>query len=233
MAPRGTLDVAAHMNLEEEIAQFSSYFSERIGEVERIEPRLFRKILFMGIIDTLSRAGCPGIQGHRKRVINFIDNCSGWQDKDRVSAQQLILNLEDKKKSSGDLYQLAKKKVSSWENGHIIRPDADLSLQEADAVAASDEKNLIRAATYKQLFYTYRNHLVHEFREPGYGMELSGDPSTPYYHGMIDNPWQLVFTDPFIKGICVGCLDGLVRQLLSEERNPYDCYEFGSLWRRK
>jgi len=221
------------MSLQEDIAQFSSYFSDRIREVEKVEPDLFRKILFMGIVDTLSRAGCPGVQGHRERVIQFIDNYSGWVDKDRVSAQQLVLNLEEKKKKFSALHQLAKKKVDSWPDGSIVRADADLTFIEADSVAAVDEKKLVQAATYKHLFYTYRNHLVHEFREPGYGMELSQDASTPYYHGMIGDPWQLVFTDQFIKEICLSCLNGLAGQLLTQQKNPYDCYEFGSLWRRK
>jgi hypothetical protein len=221
------------MSLKEEIAQFSTYFSDRIAEVEKVEHGLFRKILFMGIIDTLSRAGCSAVKSHRERVIQFIDNCSGWKDKDCVSSQQLILNLEDKNKKSGALYQLAKKKVDAWPYGSIIRPHDDLSLQDADSVAAVDEKRLVRDATYKQLLYTYRNHLVHEFREPGYGMELSQDPSTPYYHGMSGAPWQLVFTDAFIKGKCVGCLNGLVRQMRMQQKNPYDYYEFESLWRRK
>jgi hypothetical protein len=75
--------------------------------------------------------------------------------------------------------------------------------------------------------------LIHEFREPGYGMELSQDASTPYYHGVTGHPWQLVFPDSFIKTITVGCLNGLVKQLRSEKTNPYECYQFGSLWRQK
>lgn len=222
------------MKLEDEITQFSSYFTESIGTVERAQlPPMFRKILFMGIIDTLSRAGCPKTKGHRVRVIKFIDECSGWRDKDRVSAPQLILNLEEEKISSGSLYKLAVERVESWEEGHIVRSEADLSFEEADAVAGKEEKSLVRAATYKELFYTYRNHLIHEFNEPGYGMPLSQDLSTPFYHGLMGGPWQLVFSAPFIKGICVGCLEGLVKQLISEARNPYDCYEFGSMWRRK
>lgn len=227
------------MNLQDEIDQFSNSFTESIRMVDGAKlPPMFRKILFMGIIDTLSRAGCPGTKEHRTRVINFIDKCSGWPDKDRVSAQQLVLSIgeksiEEKKNPSGALCGLAKKKVDSWRDGDIVRPDKDLSLQEVEAVGTEEEKTLVRGATYKELFYTYRNHLIHEFREPGYGMELSQDASTPYYHGMIGHPWQLVFPDSFIKGICVGCLEGLVKQLLSEKRNPYDSYEFGSMWRRK
>lgn len=221
------------MTAKEDIAQFEGYFRESIRDVEKVASGLFRKMLFMGIIDTLSRAGCPGVQGHRARVIQFIDNYSGWADKDRVSAQQLVLNLEETKKMSSVLYQLAKKKVDSWPHGGIVRPDTDLTLQEADSAATVEEKKFIDNATYKHLFYTYRNHLIHEFREPGYGMDLSQNPSTPYYHGMIGAPWQLVFTDQFVKQICLSCLNGLVKQLLMQQKNPYDCYEFGSLWRRK
>lgn len=215
------------------VKQYSIYFSERIAEIDKIEPRLFRKVLLIGIIDTLSRAAFPTVSGHRQRVTQFIERCSGWHDHNRVSSQQLLLNLIDSSIKSGALYDLAQKKVSAWPDGRIIRPTEDLSFQEADSVAAPAEKVLVKNATYLQLFYTYRNHLVHEFREPGYGMELSQDPSTPYYHGMKGEPWQLVFSDSFIKGICSDCLNGLVQLLLTEKRNPYDCYEFGSLWCRR
>lgn len=221
------------MSLQDDIARFSSYFSEKINEVEKVDSCFFRKVLFVGIVDTLSRAAFPDIQRHRERVVKFIDECSGWEDRGRVSAQQLMLNLEEKNRIDGNLYKLVKETVGSWQEGSIIEPQSDLTFDEANSAAEDKERDSVRQATYKHLFYTYRNNLVHEFREPGYSIELCNKKSTPYYHGMIGGPWQLVFTDAFIKRVCAGCLCGLVTLLHSQRRNPYESFEFGSAWGRK
>jgi hypothetical protein len=213
-----------------DIKQYSSYFNEKIAKIDKTEPRLFRKVLLMGVIDTLSRAAYPSISGNHKRVTRFVKSCSGWPEHNRVSAQQLLLYLIDSGTKSSPLFVIASTKVASWPDGEIILPVQDLSFSEADAVAAPHEKKFVKNATYLQLFYTYRNHLAHEFREPGYGMELNQDSPTPYYHGMIGNPWQLVFTNAFMRRICTGCLNGLIQLLVTENRSPYDCYKFGSIW---
>jgi hypothetical protein len=106
-------------------------------------------------------------------------------------------------------------------------------LHEAYTIAAQDETSFVADARYVALFYTYRNHLVHEFRMPGYGMEMSNDPSTPYYHGYQGKPWQLAFPTPFFAQLCLGCLAGVERYLKAERQNPYDSYTFGSLWRQR
>lgn len=217
----------------DDMRTFHRYFSGKIGEVENVRSCLFRKILFMDIMDALSRAGFPDAKGHRERMTRFLEECSGWKDKDRVSAVQLILILRERGRTCGSLYELAKETMDSWEAGSIILPQSDLLFEAADAAAKNNEKNFVIQATYKELFYTYRNHLVHEFREPGYGMESNSDSPTPYYHSMIGDMWQLVFPTLFIKRICMDSLKGLVALLHSQQRNPYDSYQFGSLWRRR
>jgi len=221
------------MSLEDDIQQYLGYFKEQVESIKQLESPLFCKILYAGVIDTLGRAAFPTIQGHRQRVVQFIDSCSGWHDKDRVSAVQLVLSLEANQSTSGKLYGEMKSRVSSWDEWAIIRPNSDPMLHEAYNVAAQDEKKFVDGARYVELFYTYRNHLVHEFRMPGYGMEISNNPSTPYYHGFEGRPWQLVFPAPFFQRLCMGCLTGLESYLKAEQRNPYDSYEFGSLWRRR
>lgn len=221
------------MSLEDDIQQYIGYFKEQVESIKQLESPLFRQILYAGVIDTLGRAAFPTIQGHRQRVVHFIDSCSSWQDKDRVSAVQLVLSLEQNQRTSGTLYSTMKSRVSSWNEWAIIRPNSDPILHEAYNVAAHDEKKFVDEARYVELFYTDRNHLVHEFRMPGYGMEISNDPYTPYYHVFEGRPWQLVFPTLFFEMLCMGCLTGLESYLKAEKRNPYDSYEFDSLWRRR
>jgi hypothetical protein len=76
---------------------------------------------------------------------------------------------------------------------------------------------------------------VHEFREPGHGMEISNDITTPYYYGMTDlqgrETWELVYPIGFFKDISNRSLDSLKDYLHNNDLDPYSCYEFGSIWK--
>ncbi len=221
------------MSIEDDINEYIGYLAEQIESIAHIEFRLFRKILQAAVIDTLSRAACPDVRGHRERVVRFIDLCSGWQYKDRVSAPQLLLVLEQNQRTGNKLYEEMQRLVNSylWGRWGVPTPEDDATYQAVCDFAASDEEKFIKETRYAELFYTYRNNLVHEFREPGYAMEIRDDPS-PYYLNVQGQGWQLVFPAPFFDALCKGCLTGLGNHLRVEKRNPYDSYKFGSLWRR-
>jgi len=224
------------MTIHDDIDQYIQYFRARNQDIAKVDSFLFRKILYLIEIDTLSSAAFPMLNEHRKRVVQFIDTCSNWNDKDRFSAIQLKLILENNKIQSGPLYDLVKNRIDSWGYGSIIRPDGDLCLTEVEWLAATNELKLVNNSRYAELLYTYRNHLIHEFRQPGYGMEIY-DPSTPYYLGMdhLDtgqSSWELVFPVQFLYNLCAGVIDGLESHLITNNLSPYDGYEFGTMWRR-
>jgi hypothetical protein len=90
----------------------------------------------------------------------------------------------------------------------------------------------VESCRYPELFYTFRNNLIHEFREPGYGMEMSNDKK-PFYLSMMDSPWQLVFPVNFFATICRQAVERLRDHLLKHKINPYTRFEFGSVWRAR
>jgi hypothetical protein len=199
---------------------------------------LLRKILFMGVIDTLSQATFSSMkrQNHQ-RVVNFIDTCSGWADKDRVSAPQLLLALKRAHQTTTDLYRFAESHLASWRDGAILGPDSDLTLTDALKHAADPkEKILVQKRTYKELFYSYRNKLIHEFREPGKGIDFAmhgvpGGWNTPYYHGMVGiKSWQLVFPEAFVSKLCHDFVAGSRQYLIANKIDPYANFDFGSHW---
>ena len=196
------------------------------------------KSLYLIEIDTLSRAAFPNIQKNRKRVIQFIDTCSNWNDKDRVSAVQLNFALEKNRIQSGQLYDFINQRINSWSYGQIVQPNQDLTFGETKQLSTSSESQYVNYARYAELLYTYRNHLLHEFREPGRGPDLGADlPLTPYYLGM-DSPntgqssWELVFPVQFLRSLCKGCINGLATHLSTNNLDPNDAYEFGTMWGR-
>jgi hypothetical protein len=77
---------------------------------------------------------------------------------------------------------------------------------------------------------SHRNELVHGFKEPAYGMELSDDGTSPYYHSYTTKPWQLVFPAPFFQLLCTEALNGLKQYLVDRDIDPYEMYEFGDMW---
>ena len=226
------------MAIRDDIDQYIVYFKAQNQEIATVAHPAFKKVLYLVEIDTLSRAAFPRGSGNRQRVVQFIDTCSNWNDKDKVSAVQLKFALERNGILSGQLYDSIKGRINSWAYGLIIRPNDDLTLVEAQQLSTPSESKYVNDARYSQLLYTYRNHLIHEFREPGRGMDLGIDlPPTPYYLGMDrlstgQSSWELVFPVQFLRGLCEGCINGLEAQLCANNQNPYDAYEFGTMWRR-
>lgn len=226
------------MSIQDDISRFCGYFSKQINEVAKVESRLFRKTLYMTIIDTLSRASYRPKKlkrlGNKERFVGFIDRCSGWAEKDRVSAQLLALSFEAEGRDHSKLYCKAQEIVNSWSDGINITPDKDLLLADAESLAKCRcEKDKVEHNRYANLLYTYRNNLVHEFREPGHTIELPTDGNTPFYHSTIGKPWELVFPLGFIEKLCGGCLQRLAPLLHDENRTPYDSYDFGDRWQSR
>jgi len=211
------------------IDQYVIQLRRQIEESDAIANTVLRKILYVVILDTLSKAAFPASKQHRRRVIQFIDTCSNWADKDRVSAQQLLLALQNKGVSSGLLFEAIQNRVFSWQSTMQILPIHDHMASELVKLVGKNEWSLVQSACYKELYYYYRNSIIHEFREPGHGIDLF-DIENPYYHSLEAHPWQLVFPPAFLKKLCLQSLDGLTIYLRSNHMDPLAAYNWDSLW---
>jgi len=234
------------VSVQESIEEFIRYFSDQIDLVDAIagpdpqQTKLCQKILFAILLDTLSIAARPDLfKKNRERFSSFIDSCSAWQDKDRVSCLQLKLDLEQQKLTDGRVYEFVNSKIKGWPLVELRPAQADPIIDEVLDLGGTDsETAAVKANRYTSLLYAYRNSLLHEFRQPGYGMELSEDDS-PFYHSMLhasgqegrDFSWQLSLPLAFFRRLCVGSIRGLRELLTEEQRNPFDAYPFGSRWK--
>ncbi len=229
------------MTVRDDIDKYIAFFRSKTAEIGRLEVLpIYKKILYLVEIDTLSRAAFPSENGHKKRVMKFLDVCSSWSERDKVSATQLKFSLEKDGKHSGPLFDLINNRIASWNDGSLIKPSQDLTFEEVKDRATPDVLKFVEENRYVKLFYKYRNALIHEFREPReFGMDLGTDSPAPYYLGMVvdhqsteESSWKLVFPVKFLAKLCEGSLDGLEKYLLENNQNPYDSYEIEPLWSR-
>lgn len=214
------------------ITKFVQYFQDQLGNIEKVSPLLFRKILYTAL-DPIARAAFGATNSHRKRVTRLIDELTAWKDRDRISLPQLALALEERQLTNGPLYAEVKSQLSQWQFGSVLSLNHSPLLSQMVRLASPTEASILSSARCAELFYTYRDNLIHEFRHPGYGVEKSSDGVEPYYHSMIDEPWQLVFPVGFFARIVAEGLRGLEARLLAEDIDPYSKFEFGSLWRSR
>ena len=93
--------------------------------------------------------------------------------------------------------------------------------------------------THLNLFYSYRNSLVHELREPGNGMEFHDEHEYPFYHGMTsfdgedmngERSLELVYPLKFYFWLTDNIIDNVEKYLRKNHLNPYESYSYGSSW---
>lgn len=220
----------------EKIEQYYQYFEREFQKVSSLENSMYQKILLVTIYDTLGRARFPDIQRNKERFVRLIRECADWSDCCRISLPQLLLSL--KSLNGGTLYHEVETRIKGWQYGLIYRlSEVDPEINEIITFAKSDsERKLIDDSEHAALLYTYRNHLVHEFREPGYGMELIDGDTSPYYHGMTNlegrETWELVYPIGFFMNVAHSILCNLKLHLQDNSLDPYSYYEFGTIWSR-
>jgi len=215
---------------------YVGYFAGQLEAVAQLEDRLFRKILTVAMVDTWSRAVYPAADGHRNRFTDFVGNYSGWEDADRVNPwhlQSLLHQLDDD--ADSPLRVATKEILAGRSEGEMVRLRRDPIYSDLVPLSIADEVSLLKQSTHLSLFYLYRCDLVHEFREPGHGMEFDSEACEPFYHSMMGDDgdtWELVYPLGFFAELAVNCLTNLRESFLSSGGSPHESYFFGSPWRK-
>ena len=221
------------MKIKDDIAKFIEYFQEAITDVSKVDNRLYKKILFACMLDALAIARFPK-HNVDERIKSLLLNCTTCTDLNRVSLVQASLHLDHvlsvKEKADSHVFKTILKEISKMRSGHVYKgSDVDPYYSQLEKLATEKEKSILKLSRYVDLFYAYRNEMVHGFKVPGYPFEKNTD-DVPYYHGLIGEPWQLVFPVPFFQYLCEEAIKGLKKYLKDNNINPYDQYEFGHMW---
>lgn len=218
--------------------QFIEYFKAQKRKIELVEPIMYRKVLYATALDPLARAAFGTGEKHRTRIVKLVSEIAHWEHAGRVSLPQLALSLKANKLEDGALYKVVNERLIHWPKSQLLRLETSpLPKELLDIATSKEEIEEIEFCKYQSLFYTYRNNLAHEFREPGYGFEMSNDGNSPYYHTMSrighSQSWELVFPVGFFAWIYAEAVDGLAHYLSENDIEPYSQFEFGSRWQAK
>ncbi len=236
------------MNIESNVINFLKYFEDTLQDVEKIavgDTDLFKKIIYLSIIDTLGQCVCSLRVG--ERFTYFIKSFSNWPEYSKISLPHLVWFLELVPLTDfNDMRAFVYSKISLWNKDGIVDIGCDPEFSELEAlwpnnIVLHEPFNKIKLEYFQHvnLLYRLRNHIVHQFRTPGYGMKaLEGN--TPMYHqmshyknGHYKSPlitWELVYPAGFLKNIIENGIKNLRTYLIKNEINPYDRFKFGTYW---
>lgn len=230
--------------LERSVRQFTSFFEQKLADIQAIDIQksgnLFQKILYAGLLDALSKTVSSPKKGNRERLVSLLRGFSGWDKCDHISLPHLIRLLQKVPDIEFSLLrEYAFSLYDNWTPGAILYLDKDPSFNDIKKLWPSNlpkplEDIRIESFQHAHLFYSYRNNLIHELREPGYGMEFK-ESEEPFYHSMQEletelYTWELVYPVDFYRKLCETTLSELCKYYLRDRIDPYSCYTFGSYW---
>ncbi|MGH8556072.1 MAG: hypothetical protein ACRESZ_01150 [Methylococcales bacterium] len=202
---------------------------------------LYRKTLLVTVLDCLAgirfdKKSYPELtKQNRQRFKRFVDEYGDWPVGGRVSTPFLVTRLE-KKTLAGPLLDKVRSHLAQFDpeagNSESLEK-MDFTLEELRLLVRREaEERALEDVQHWSLLYRYRNHLVHEFREPGYGMEVfAKDNGAACYHSYANDPqYYLVYPSALFESIARTAIDNLERYFVAQELNPYRCVSTTSRW---
>lgn len=192
---------------------------------------LYKKIICVGIIDLLSKTVYPNVKYNRTRVKKYINNYAPHCIWNKVSLGHLIrlLELTDSNEFI-KIEEYAKNKLGKSNSPaeprvefidpdyHIIKELWPSKIEKINKIKLTDLKHV-------NLFYNYRNNLVHELRRPGGLIDDNINHKVPFYYGLLSDNyeyfWKLVYPLGFFYDICTSALANTKKHYLNTNTNPY------------
>ncbi len=243
-------------DVESNIKRFYDFFwgqKDKIGKIEGESGLVFKKTLYCSLLDAVSRSVYPQ-KGNCDRFTECIKCFGEWEEYDLISLPHLerLLLLSPEPQFEA-LRKYVFDRIRKWRvEFDVISLNKDLSWKEVMKYwpkgneYQQKEINRIRLENIQhiKLLYAHRNALVHEFRNPGAGMDF-GDEDKPFYHHLstisnISNlrenyiesieSFELVYPEKFFQGLCEAVLRNLREYFEKNRLNPFDYYKFGSFW---
>ena len=232
------------MNQAKKINSFFSFFQKKIERIKKLsipkEDIFLKKQFYMAIIDTLGKKISLPKTSNRERFVRVVNDFSDWKEKDKVSLPHLCRFM--KRITEPKFIKLRthiEEKNKLWVHGKTIMLTMDSDFEELTKLWPKEflkpnNDISLEHFQHKHLFYKFRNCLIHEFREPGYGMDF-GEESSPFYHSVSGLKssiisWELVYPILFLEEMVESIIEKLRKYFHEIDIDPRICFKFGSNW---
>jgi hypothetical protein len=238
-------------DLDSAIATYAEHFKAKVARLKGYELHaedrlLLKKNILVSVIDAVSRVTSNSADGNRERFTAVVAHFGDWPDHTRVSAPHLSYFLRNLRAPAfSGARQAIAEAIRANSHGGFVPLSADPELDSIRKLwpVPPDQKLVgqlsLSSFTHLNLLYHHRNSLVHELREPGYGMEFHEDHEEPFYHGMTavgaegepgERTLELVYPLKFYFRLTDAVISNVASYLRSNRINPYSAYRFGSSW---
>ena len=237
-------------DVESKISVYVDHFEKKIKRLKaydlNLEDNLFKKNIIVSILDTIARTTSNPTDGNRERFTGVIEHFGDWPDHSRLSAPHVDYLLRHLRSPAfEDVRQFITKTIRKNSHGGFVPLSSDPELEDLRKLwPVSIEQKLVgqfslASFTHLNLLYHHRNSLVHELREPGYGMEFDATQDEPFYHGMtsvsadnspVEQTLELVYPLRFFFRLAESVIGNVGTYLRKNGIDPYGAYRFGSSW---
>lgn len=221
---------------------FINVFKKHLEFVEKTKlleyDSLYKKIICVGIIDTLSKSVYPNIKSNKSRFTKFLKKYSPSDLWNKISLAHLIklLSLTENPKFS-KLEKYAKSTLGTSDSPNEPKADyIDPDFEIVEKLWPKDVKDIkgvkLKYLKHINLFYNYRNYIVHEMRRPGGLYNDDINHNIPFYYSLLTNNdkyfWKIVYPLGFFVKICQKALNNVENYYLKNKFDPSESFDQGN-----
>ena len=229
--------------MQERVNQFLGFFDKKCSSVQSLsvstDDAVFKKMLYVGILDTLSKTTAYPTIGNRERLTSFVKHFCSWKYCEKMSLPHLVRFLEKTPHPDfTNLREFVLPLFDQWkmsESKFDVEPDfSQLKHLWPRNIQKHFADVYLESMQHLNLFYRYRNSLIHELRELGYGIESEKDIE-PFYQyvehsSKSKHSWELVYPLRFYESLCQTAIKNLAIYYVKNRIDPYSFFQFGSYW---
>lgn len=240
---------ACHVTTGSRVRQYIGYFRGELAQVQalRCGPEipedpgywelrlaLHQKTLCCAMLESLAGHRYPRDTQSSRRFKRLLREHAKWSTSELVSVPILAANLAGSSSALAAHCRVMLARHSTEAGDSLPVTAFDVPSADLESLAASkEERKLIARCRHVELLYAYRCYLAHEFREPGYAMDvMAGSEAEPRYHGYANEEgvWVLLYPVGFFRALVESCLDSLEEHHMQTATDPYDSVEDSSPW---
>jgi len=195
--------------LDEILDVFRKQVQKLLDQVQQVENEVFRKALYISMLDGLSACAYGNAMRSGDRFRDFILQIGGWTDGERISLPQAALLFQ----ADPNMSAAISAQLTNWTWGVLQPITSDPFAQQLPAHAD------LWKMRHVNLLWKFRNSLLHAVYDPS-GFD-PGSRVKPFYVGDVStHTWRLVIPEEFLRSLLTASLQGLLSFCKKEGRDP-------------